>query len=303
MNILAIKSMAVPVYGIAKLWFKKNLPHIMFGAGIVGIPLTTYLACKATLKIDDVLKEKEDLIEYIDDERAKLTSDEYSIEHYQQDLTIVNSQSIVKLVKLYLPAGGVMLASIALLTGGHYIMTGRVAALASAYKILDNSYKEYRKRVKEEHGEDYDNELRLSSRTVKLEEEEIKETNPSVAIARFDPQNEFIKIYGEDTTTNWQNDHQRNLWFLEAQERQANFMLDLKGHVFYNEVMDLLGLQRTKAGAITGWIKSGSTEPTKFISFGIRNAPEEIRNYYPNGLTNPPFVLDFNVDGVIFDAI
>ena len=303
MNITTIKTAVTPVLGVTKLWLKKNAPHIMFGIGIAGIPISTYLACKATLRLDEIKEEKEALIEKIDEGKKEFSEEEYTSDDYKRDLTIVGVQSAVKIVKLYLPAGGVMLASIALLTGGHFLLTGRVAALASAYKILDNSYKNYRGRVKEQFGEDFDDQLRLSHKEVVVEGETIKEANPGIAIARFDPDNEYIKIFAEDRTVNWSRDHERNLFFLQSQERYANDLLDGRGHLFYNEVLDMLGLQRTKAGAVVGWTKSRATEPTKRVSFGIFNAPEEIANDYPNGLSNPPFVLDFNVDGVIFDAI
>ena len=75
-----------------------------------------------------------------------------------------------------------------------------------------------------------------------------------------------------------------------------------RGHVFLNEVYDMVGMARSKAGAIVGWIwtEDGSTD--NFIDFGIFEKDSQVIRDFVNGLEGA-ILLDFNVDGVIYDKI
>lgn len=75
-------------------------------------------------------------------------------------------------------------------------------------------------------------------------------------------------------------------------------MLHARGHIFLNEVYDVLGIPRTQAGNVVGWALT-SDNGDNFVDFGIfeaRNA-DFVNGYEYSAL------LDFNVDGVIFDLI
>ena len=79
-----------------------------------------------------------------------------------------------------------------------------------------------------------------------------------------------------------------NRMFLKAQEIYFNAALKTRGHVFLNEVLDALGLKRTRNGAILGWVNKSGCE---FISFDAKEIKQDC------------FELSFNVDGVILDLI
>ena len=93
------------------------------------------------------------------------------------------------------------------------------------------------------------------------------------------------------------------LSFLRAQQTYFNELLQARGHVFLNEVYDALGLPRTKAGAIVGWVYDSDTPVgDNYISFEMCEAnKEKVRNFI-NGV-EPTILLDFNVDGIILDLI
>lgn len=100
----------------------------------------------------------------------------------------------------------------------------------------------------------------------------------------------------------WTKDPESNLMFLRQQQLYANDLLRAKGHLFLNEVYDLLGFPRTKAGQVAGWCynKKGHIGDN-FVDFGI----------YSNHPANHDFVngyertvwLDFNVDESIIDVL
>ena len=77
-----------------------------------------------------------------------------------------------------------------------------------------------------------------------------------------------------------------------------NDLLHARGHVLLNDVYDAIGIDRTSAGAIVGWVVSEDGD--NFIDFGIYDLPRSSR--FVNG-TEHSVLLDFNVDGVIYDKI
>jgi hypothetical protein len=78
--------------------------------------------------------------------------------------------------------------------------------------------------------------------------------------------------------------------FLKCQENYANDLLRRRGHVLLNEVYDTLGLDQNPAGAVVGWVMNGD---------GDNRIVFEIQTSTNDGC----MLLDFNVDGVIFDKI
>ena len=51
-----------------------------------------------------------------------------------------------------------------------------------------------------------------------------------------------------------------NETFLENQRRWFNDRLGVRGHFFLNEVYDNLGVERTRQGAVAGWLFGDSIE-------------------------------------------
>ena len=91
--------------------------------------------------------------------------------------------------------------------------------------------------------------------------------------------------------------------FLKDQQRYANDLLKSKGHLFLNEVYDMLGIPRTKAGQVVGWIYD-EKHPVgdNFVDFGIYDIYNERARDFVNGYERT-ILLDFNVDGNILDMI
>ena len=107
----------------------------------------------------------------------------------------------------------------------------------------------------------------------------------------------------DDTCVGWTKDPEYNLMFLKDQEKYANQLLKSKGHLFLNEVYDMLGFPRTKAGAVVGWIYN-EEEPygDNCVDFGIYNTAILKNCDFVNGYSKT-VILDFNVDGNIIDWI
>lgn len=291
------------------LKLKKYSPEILVATGVVGVVASTVMACKATTKIDEVLAEtKENLEKTKNHVEEHGYSEKYTEEDHKKDLTIFYAKGGLELVKLYAPAVAVGTLSITAILSGHHILRKRNVALAAAYATVDKGFKEYRNRVIERFGEELDHELKYNIKAKEMEEivknedgtERIEKKTVNVA----DPNtwSDYARFFDE-SCAGWTKDPEYNLMFLKDQQRYANDLLKTKGHLFLNEVYDMLGLPRTKAGQVVGWIYD-EKHPVgdNFVDFGIYDLYNEKKRDFVNGYERT-ILLDFNVDGDILELI
>ena len=288
---------------------QKHSPEILAGVGVVGTVASAVMACKATLKLDDILdecKETRDKIKEVA-ENPRYEKD-YSPEDAKKDLTVNYAQTAMKVAKLYAPAVILGSASLGCLLASNDILRKRNAALSAAYMTVDKSFKEYRNRVAERFGDEVEKEIRYDIKAQQIEStvtnedgsettivEEVKAMNPNLY-------SDYAKFFDE-ASPNWQNDPEYNLMFLKAQQQYANDLLKSRGRLFLNEVYDMLGIDRTKAGQVVGWTYNPEN-PTgdNFVDFGIYDMSKERVRAFVNGYeTN--ILLDFNVDGNVWDLM
>ena len=294
----------------AGLKLKKYSPEIFVGVGIVGVVASAVMACKATTKIDDVLAEQKENIEktknYVEEHGY---SEKYTEEDHKKDLTIFYSRSAVDLVKLYAPSVILGTVSIAMIVNGHRILRKRNVALAAAYATVEKGFKEYRGRVIERFGEELDKELKYNIKAKEVEEVvkdeetgEEKIVKKTVNVADPNLYSDYARFF-DDGCTGWTKDPEYNLMFLKDQQRYANDLLQSKGHLFLNEVYDMLGIPRTKAGQAVGWIYD-EVHPVgdNFVDFGLTDIHNARVRDFVNGYERT-ILLDFNVDGSILDMI
>ena len=94
-----------------------------------------------------------------------------------------------------------------------------------------------------------------------------------------------------------------NLFFLKRQQDWANERLKARGYLFLNEVYESLGIPRTKAGQVVGWVYDAKNpKGDNYVDFGIYNLHDEKARDFVNGYERSIW-LDFNVDGNILDLI
>lgn len=333
-----LQSVVSKTAGRGGLILRKNSPEIMLAVGVVGVVASTVMACKATLKVDAVLKgAKEDIdkihkgkkiaeeasnkkheelskhpdkptdIEEIRTVRLikeKYEKYNYPETDYRRDLAVAYLQTGVDFVKLYGPAVVLGVASIGCIVGSHGIMKRRNIALMAAYKAVEQSFTDYRKRVVEEFGEDKDrclkNGIKQEVVTVIETDENGKKVKVKKTVESTDPNgiSQYARFFDE-SSSQWVKSPEYNLTFLQCQQNYANDLLHARGHVFLNEVYDMLGIPRTKAGAVVGWVRGIGDD---FVDFGIFDGERMKARDFVNGYERS-ILLDFNVAGVIYDMI
>lgn len=319
MKNIAIMNTATNLVSNVGFKLKKHSPEILVISGIVGVVSSAVMACKATMKVNEIMEECKQQIDTIHEVKDNPEmKDKYSENDAKRDLTIVYTQTVVKFVKLYAPAAVLGAVSITGILASNNILRKRSIALSAAYATIDKSFKEYRSRVVEKFGKEVDREMKHGIKAQKIEkkvvdeetgkEKKVKETAFVVSPSDISGYARFFEKYTKDDegntiiNKNWQNNNEYNLMFIKAQERFANDLLRSKKRVFLNEVYEMLGLPRTKAGQIVGWIYDPENpDVDNYVDFGLY-ADNLSYSDYVNGY-DTAILLDFNVDGNVWEMM
>lgn len=304
-----MKEKFVNVYNGVKGQVEKHSPEILLGVGVVGVVATTVTACKATMKLNDILDECAETREKIKEVAENPNyEDRYTEEDAQKDLTINYVQTGVKIVKLYAPSVALGVFSVGCLLGSHNVMQKRNAALSAAYLTVDKSFKEYKQRVIDRVGEEVEKEIRYGIKAEEIEttvqNEDGTETTVIETVKTMDPTlySDYARFFDE-ASPYWQKDPEYNMVFLKAQQQYANDLLRAKGRLFLNDVYEMLGIDKTKAGQIVGWVyDEENPNGDNFVDFGIYDMSKERVRAFVNGY-EANILLDFNVDGNIWDLM
>lgn len=268
--------------GRSLLKAQKHSPNILFGVGLAGVVGGAVLACRATLKLDETLNEfTVDIAHHRAHSQPKKMAQVY----------VANT---AKVAKLYAPAIIVGGAGIACLTGSHVQLVKRNGALTVAYASLLTAYDDYRGRVRGAVGDEKELELYHGLDVKQV----IDEGGKTVEIVTVDPNklSPYARIFDE-LNKNFEKDPELNRIRVEAVQRYFNHLLQVRGHVFLNEVYDELGFEHSSAGAVVGWVLND--EGDNYVDFGLYKASS---SRFING-DERAIILDFNVDGVIYNKI
>jgi Family of unknown function (DUF6353) len=284
--------------GQAVLQGGKASPTILFGVGVVGVVATAVVASRATLRLDDVLEQTRD-----DLKTAKELHDsdnpKYSDEDYSKDVIYIYTRSSIAVGKLYTPSIALGLITIACLTKSHSILTRRNAGITAAYAALDKGFREYRQRVVDKYGPEEDNYLRYDQSRLLAQNEKGELVRTNAGMVRPGPNGSIYARFFDPMSSKWEKTPGYNKIFLKAQQNYANDLLHARGHVLLNDVYDMLGLERSSAGAVVGWVLGNGDN---YIDFGIFSGDTiEARGFVNEW--EKSILLDFNVDGIVYDLI
>lgn len=211
-------------------FIKKNASTILSCVGGIGVVMTSALAVKATPKalqlIDEAKKEK--------------------------DLT---KWETVKLVgKVYIPSVTIGLATVACIFGANALNKQQQASLISAYAMIDNSYKEYKRKLKEIYGEEAHQKIVDALAIEKSKKPYISAsclcTNCNLAL---DDSSENSKLFYEEYSNRY---FEATIEQVISAEYHLNRNFALRGYVTVNELYEFLGLELTDYGSELGWCVS-----------------------------------------------
>lgn len=209
-----------------RLTLSKHSPEILMGLGIAGMVTTTVLAVKATPKA----------LQLMEDKKQELDVD---------SLTPV--ETVKTTWKCYVPAAVSGAMSIACLIGSNSVNAKRNAALATAYKLSETAFSEYRDKVVETIGEKKERVVRD-----KVSEEQIK-NNP---ISKTE-----VVVTGKGQTLCYDPLSHRYFYSsidkLNRAANKLNYAINTSPFandgVTLNDFYDEIGLHGTMTGESLGW--------------------------------------------------
>lgn len=282
--------------GTLSLSTQEKAPQILFGVGITCMVASTVHACRSTLKVHEVLDEIENDVR-VANATHEQHPEKYSDKELSRDKAVIFVRSSVKLGKLYAPSVGLGVVGIVCLSKSHAILQDRYTGMVAAYTALDRGFREYRQRVVDKYGEEQDEEFRYDTEVV-VEGGKNGKKKQTVRVGEG-AASVYAKFFDE-YSPRWSKDPEYNAVFLKCAQNYWNDMLNSRGHVFLNEVYDHLGIPRTQAGCVVGWLRGNGDN---YIDFGIFNDRDNDRvRDFVNG-REASILLDFNVDGPIFNKI
>lgn len=217
------KSKMAQLMRVAKTSITKHSPEILTGIGIAGMITTTVLAVKATPKAIRLIEE------------AK--------EEKGEDLT--KAETVKTCWKAYIPAAAICITSTACLIGASSVSIRRNAMLATAYKLSETAFSEYKEKVVETIGDEKEKIVRE-----KVSEERIKK-NPLT-------KNEIIMTDYGDTQFYETLSGRYFKSDIEQIKKVVNYLnkdmlQDMFGTISLNEFYDELELERIDLGDELGW--------------------------------------------------
>lgn len=218
MNKLDIKK----ILKTAQKGLSKHSPKILTGLGIAGMGTTVVLAVKATPKAMQLIEEKK-REEKVDD---------------------LSPAVIIKTAyKPYIPAVILGVTSTICLIGANTVSTRRTAALATVYKVTENTLNEYKDKITEIVGEEKAKEIK---QTVINEKHGLQPAAMTQVVLSDDNEVRIIdNSTGQEKVVNYNR--------IKEVENEINSMLIDDGYASTGDYYDLMGLESTSLGSKLGW--------------------------------------------------
>lgn len=299
----------------------KNSPTILTIGGVIGLGVTVVLACRATLRAQAVVEEHKENREKLEE---KKDTDEYT-----KELAKVYSHTLAGFAKLYAVPAVIGVASVVAILGGHKILSDRnvkltssLAAMTTSYNELNKFMRNYRKRVKEDQGEDKDKEYAFGVKSDKVEsvDEDGKKVNLKGNLHTADgviPPAADGKLvspapYSFEFNSDWsefKNSSAGNATFIHAMEEYWNRIYNVRKNqshadgkchpIYLNEILDSMGAPE-RVNPRIGWNPCDENSDG-FIDFGLFDILYPINQAFRNGFS-VKCILSFNCDGDVSDA-
>ena len=257
---------------------KHHAPTIMLVGGSLAVVAGGILACKQTLKAEEILdihRSQLDTIEAASEEHP----DDYTSKERTHDLIQVYCGTAGRFTKLYGPAAILEIAGFAAIFSGFGIIKKRYGLALSTIATLDgqiskmaDSFMKYRGKVIEEYGEEVDAKFLADESMVKeidktvVDEDGNESTEKKKALSFNITNHDFTRLF-DTYNDKWQGNALLDENFLNQVQNWYTKQLQAHriDHVFMNHIDHELGFEKTGIGHFYGW----TDKPGCGIDFNI----------------------------------
>ena len=228
----------------SNLFLKKNSATILTVAAAAGVITTSVLSAKAAIKASRVLAHKEE------EKGEKLTFEE----------------TISAVWTIYIPPVVAGMSTIACVFGANILNQRQQASLASAYALIDSSYKEYKAKLKELYGEEAHNNIVDAIAAEKCDEVHISAGGLTSAYTQEIESDAEPRLFYDEYSGRY---FEATIEKVLLAEYRLNRNYILRGFARLNEFYEFLGLEPTDYGETVGWDICGEIY---WIDFNHRKA-------------------------------
>lgn len=218
------KQNVTKVFNTVRAAVSKHSPEILTAVGIAGMITTTVLAVKATPKALKLIEEKKQ-------------------EENKDELTAV--ETVKTAWKPYVPAAVTGVVSTACLIGANSVHAKRNAALATAYKLTETAFAEYKEKVVETIGEKKEKTVHDNIAKDKIEQNPVAPTSVIVT------ERGNTLCYDMLSDRYFKSDKGRIERCVNELNRRMTAGMEM--YVSLNEFYDAIGLPQLPVGDSMGW--------------------------------------------------
>lgn len=278
------------------LKLSKNSPTLLVVGGVVGFGVTVVLAAKASKNAGVVVDKHRAQRAEIGEVPAKDSAPKEERKAQQVRVLELYYNTGLELTKVYGPTILCGTLSAASILWGHKILKGRHVATLAAYSGLSEQFSAYRGRVAKTLGEkaekdiyngafgeyvedpDHKGEYKLQPNWSEMDEEKLR----------------YCRPWFDEVNVHWSRDPEINFMFLKGVQSHCNDLLQIRGHLFLNEVLDALHMDRSKEAAVMGWVRDNPAGDG-FVDFGFMTGDDPNTVAFRNKM-EARVRLNFNVD-------
>lgn len=283
----------------------KYSPELLQGLGVTTmVAAVISAAVRTATRAEEVLDNHQRKLEEAD--KAVVIAEEDGIEDYDvgREKFLVYSETLRDMAKVYAPTIALTGLSLACFLSSHKILKDRYLGAVAAFNAVSTAFMGYRGRIVEKFGEEADKyglygEVKDKIEVVDFDAKGKQKTHKEEVAVDTPPwYSPYAKVF-DASCPDWDKNPTFSMIFLKGQQEIANNILHTRGHLFLNEVYEMLGFEHTSIGAVVGWVDGIGDS---FVDFGLYNIEDEATRRFVNGIESN-IILDFNVDGVIYDKI
>lgn len=208
------------LFSKSKIIIKRNAPVILTCVSVAGVIGTTILAAKATPKAIKLLEQAEN--------------------EKQEPLTTIEKVKFAGPV--YIPTVAAGISTVVCIVGINVLSKRQQAGIASAYALLDTSFKEYKKKVAVMYGNDADE---------KIKEEIVKDKYKNVKFNTLENKNnEKTHLFYDEYSKQF---FESTMLKVQQAEYRLNRDLTMRDYAYLNEFYEELEIPGIDAGWTLGW--------------------------------------------------
>lgn len=273
----------------------KNSPTILVVAGVVGFGATVVMAAKASRKGQIVVNAHKAERAKIGDVPAKGSVDKQIRKEKQVEVLELYYNTGMELTKVYGPTVAVGTLSVASVLWGHNILKGRHVATLAAYSGLSEQFAAYRSRVARTVGEKAERDIYHGAYGEYVEDPDHKgEYKMQPNWSEAGNELNYARPWFDEVNRLWTKNPDTNSHFLRGVQSHMNQLLNVRGHLFLNEVYDALHMPRCPEGQQMGWVLD-NPDGDSFVDFGFMTSDDPNTIAFNQGI-EPRVRLNMNVD-------